>query len=435
MSKLEQMHQRAAGIDVGSEKIFIGMPDGSVKSYLTFTQSMQAAVNFLKQQSISTVAMESTGVYGVVLFEMLETAGIEVFLVNPSHIKRVPGRKTDVQDCQWIQQLHSYGLLCQSFIPSEDIRRLRAYVRLREMYIEDAAAYVQRMQKALTLMNIRLHQVIAQIQSASGMRIIKAILEGEREPHKLLLLCEERIIKNKAEDVLASLQGNYKAEHLFALQQAVECYEFFRQKITICDRQLNEHLKKMTVSKSAPTKINKVKPIRHHKPDIEDLHIKMIKVMDGKDITTLPGITDYNLLQIVAETGNDLTKWPTEKHFTSWLKLAPGKHTSGKLNKKVKYKTTPRAGQLFREAAQSLMQSKHIALGQFARRLRAKKGSYIAVKATARKLAEMFYRAATIGLEYIEKGIEQYEKQWQENQLRLLHKKAKELNFELKPIH
>jgi transposase len=221
---------------------------------------MQTAVNFLKQQGINTVAMESTGVYGVVLFEMLETAGIEVFLVNPSHIKRVPGRKTDVQDCQWIQQLHSYGLLCQSFIPSEDIRRLRAYVRLREIYIEDAAAYVQRMQKALTLMNIRLHQEIAQIQGASGMRIIKAILEGEREPHKLLLLCEERIIKNKAEDVLASLQGNYKAEHLFALQQVVECYEFFRQKITICDRQLNEHLKKMTVSKNTPAKINKVNP-------------------------------------------------------------------------------------------------------------------------------------------------------------------------------
>lgn len=434
MSNLKQMHEHAAGIDVGSEKIFIGMPDGNVKSYLTFTQPMQEAVNFLKQQGISTVAMESTGVYGVVLFEMLEAAGIEVFLVNPSHIKRVPGRKTDVQDCQWIQQLHSYGLLSQSFIPPDDIRQLRAYVRLREIYIEDAAAYVQRMQKALILMNIRLHQVIAQIQGASGMRIIKAILEGERDPHKLLVLCEEKIIKNKAEDVIASLQGNYKTEHLFALQQALECYEFFHKKIAVCDGELNEHLKKMTASKNEPSKINKAKPIRHHKPGIEDLHIKMVKVMDGKDVTTLPGITDYNLLQIVAETGNDLSRWPTEKHFTSWLKLAPGKHSSGKLNKKVKYKATPRAGQLFREAAQSLMQSKHIALGQFARRLRAKKGSYIAIKATARKLAEMFYRAATKGLEYVEKGIEQYEKQWQEQQLKLLYKKAKELNFELIPL-
>lgn len=434
MGKLEQIRQNAAGIDVGSEKIFIAMPDSKVKSYLTFTHSMQEGVNFLKQESINTVAMESTGVYGIVLFEMLEAAGIEVFLVNPSHLKRVPGRKTDVQDCQWIQQLHSYGLLCQSFIPPEDIRQLRAYVRLRETYIEDAATYVQRMQKALTLMNIRLHQVIAQIQGASGMRIIKAILKGERDPHKLLLLCEDRIIKNKAEEVVASLAGNYKAEHLFALQQSLECYEFFQQKIMMCDRQLNEHLKKMTESKGAPGKINKAKPIRHHKPAIEDLHVKMIKVMDGKDITTLPGITDYNLLQIIAETGNDLSKWPTEKHFTSWLKLAPGKHSSGKLNKKVKYKATPKAGQLFREAAQSIMQSKHIALGQFARRLRARKGSYIAIKATARKLAEMFYRATIKGLDYIEQGIEQYEKQWQEQQLKLLYKKAKELNFELTPI-
>lgn len=434
MSKLKQMHQNAAGIDIGSEKIFIGMPDGIVNNYSTFTQPMQEAVNFLKQQGITTVAMESTGVYGVVLFEMLEAAGIEVFLVNPAHLKRVPGRKTDVLDCQWIQQLHSYGLLSQSFIPPDDVRKLRAYVRLRETYIEDAATYINRMQKALTVMNIRLHQVIAQIQGASGMRIIKAILQGERNPHNLLLLCEERIIKNKAEDVVASLQGNYKAEHLFALQQAVECYEFFQKKINACDVQLNGHLKNITALKEKPQKINKAKPIRHHKPMIEDFHVTMVKLMDGKDMTALPGITDYNLLQITAETGNDLSRWPTEKHFTSWLKLAPGKHASGKLNKKVKYKATPRAGQLFREAAQSLMQSKHIALGQFARRLRAKKGSYIAIKATARKLAEMFYRAATKGLEYVEKGIEQYQKQWQEQQLKLLYKKAKALNFELVPV-
>jgi transposase len=188
MSKLEQLHQNAAGIDIGSEKIFVAMPDGKVTSYLTFTQPMQEAVNFLKQQGIQTVAMESTGVYGVVLFEMLEAATIEVFLVNPAHLKKVPGRKTDVLDCQWIQQSHSYGLLSKSFIPPDDVRKLRAYVRLRETYIEDAATYVNRMQKALTLMNIRLHQVISQIQGASGMRIIKAILQGERDPHNLLLV-------------------------------------------------------------------------------------------------------------------------------------------------------------------------------------------------------------------------------------------------------
>jgi hypothetical protein len=202
----------------------------------------------------------------------------------------------------------------------------------------------------------------------------------------------------------------------------------------MCDKELNEHLEKMTQGKEEPVELKKPKPIRHHKPSVEDLHVKMVKMMGGKDITALPAITDYNLLQIVSETGNDLSKWPTEKHFTSWLKLAPCKHTSGKINKRVKYKATPRAGQLFREAAQSLMQSKYIALGQFARKLRAKKGSYIAIKATARKLAEMFYRAATKGLDYVEKGIEQYEKQWQQQQLKLLMKKAKEFNFELLPV-
>lgn len=435
MSKLQQMRHGAAGIDVGSEKIFIGLPDGEVKSFRTFTAEMHEAVKYLKHKGITTAAMESTGVYGAVLYDMIEASGIEVYLVNPAGVKHVPGRKTDVQDCQWIQQLHSYGLLRQSFIPAEDIRLLRCYVRLRETYIEDAATYVQRMQKALTLMNIRLHQVISQINGASGMRVIKAILNGQRDAYQLLGLCDERIIKNKAEDVIASLQGNYKKEHLFALHQAVECYEFFNEKVVMCDKELNEHLEKMTQGKEEPVELKKPKPIRHHKPAVKDLHVKMIKVMEGKDITSLPGITDYNLLQIVAETGNDLSKWPTEKHFTSWLKLSPGKHTSGKISKKVKYKATPRAGQLFREAAQSLIQSKHIALGQFARRLRAKKGSYIAIKATARKLAVMFYRAVTKGLEYIEKGIEQYEKQWQQQQLKLLIKKAKELNFELLPIN
>jgi transposase len=431
MNKLQQICQHAAGIDIGSEKIFIGMPDGKVTSYLTFTQPMQEAVNYLKREGIQTVAMESTGVYGVVLFDMLEAAGIEVFLVNPAPLKRVPGRKTDVLDCQWIQQLHSYGLLSQSFIPVDDVRKLRAYVRLRETCIEDAATYVNRIQKALTLMNIRLHQVIAQIQGASGMRIVKAILRGERDPQSLLLLCEERIIKNKAADVVASLQGNYKEEHLFALQQAVECYEFFEKKIHACDVELSKHLKAITALKEKPQKVSKAKPIRHHKPEIEDLHVKMIQFMNGKDLTCLPAITDYNLLQITAETGNDLSKWPTKKHFTSWLKLAPGKHSSGKIHKRVKSKATPRAGQLFREAAQSLLQSKHIALGQFARRLRARKGAHVAIKATARKLAEMFYCASTKGLEYVEEGIEQSEKQWYQQQIKLLNKKAKALNFKL----
>lgn len=435
MTELKQINHHAAGIDVGSEKIFIALPDSSVHNFLTFTTDLSAAIQLLKQHGVVTVAMESTGVYGVVLYEMLEEAQLNVYLVNPSHVKHVPGRKTDVQDCQWLQQLHSYGLLNASFVPVASIKELRSYVRLREGYIEDQATCVLRMQKALILMNIRLHQVISQIQGTSGMKVLKAILQGERNAERLLMLCDARIVKNKKEDVLASLQGNYKPEHLFALEQSVNCYEFYQTKLRECDGKIEEQLIKLTLNKPIPSHINEPKPIRHHPPQIKEYHQKMVTLMNGNDVTSLPGITDYNLMQIVSEVGTDLTKWATEKHFTSWLGLAPGKHSSGKMVKRPKKKPAPRAGLIFREAAQSLLQSKTIALGHFARRLRAKKGAYIAIKATARKLAELFYRAMTKGLQYVERGIEHYQKHLDQLQLKSLIKKAAALKMSIVPLN
>ena len=249
MAQLKQIRENAAGIDIGSEKIFIATEDDVVKSFLTFTSSFVEVIQYLKEKKVKTVAMEATGVYGVVLFDMLEEAGLDPYLVNPASFKHVPGRKTDVQDCQWIQQLHSYGLLKKSFIPSHEIREMRSYVRLREDHIESASQYVNHMQKALTLMNVRLHQVISQINGASGMRVIKAILSGERDCHVLAALCNDRILKTKKDEVIASLNGNYKKEYLFMLSQAIDCYEFYHSKIAQCDEKINFLLSEMNKDK------------------------------------------------------------------------------------------------------------------------------------------------------------------------------------------
>jgi transposase len=429
MGKLEKIKPKAAGIDIGSEKIFVAIEEQEVKSFRTFTSTLHQTVEYLQLHGIESVAMEATGVYWVALYDLLEQAGMEVFLVNPIETRNVPGRKTDVQDCQWIQQLHSYGLLRRSFIPNHTIRELRVYVRLREDHIGMASAHVQHMQKALTMMNIRLHEVISQIQGASGIKIIEAILSGERDPEELALLCNRQILKNKKGDVIESLKGNYKSEQLFALQQALDSWRYYHVKIEECDRRIELLLKEITESKPLVEQLSKAKPIRHHKPNVANLHEKLSQLLEGKDPTVLPGITDYSLMQLIAEVGTDLTQWPSGKHFTSWAGLAPGKNTSGKINKRSKKKINTRVGQIFRKAAQSLLQSKHIALGAFARRLKARKGPMIAIKATARKLAVMFYNLLTKGLDYVEQGVRKYEEQYRTQMTKFLQKKASEFGY------
>jgi transposase len=434
MGKLEKIKLKAAGIDIGSEKIFVAIEEQEVKSFRTFTSTLHQAVEYLQLHGIESVAMEATGVYWVALYDLLEQAGMEVFLVNPTETKNVPGRKTDVQDCQWIQQLHSYGLLRRSFIPDHTIRELRVYVRLREDHISMASAHVQHMQKALTMMNIRLHEVISQIQGSSGVKIIEAILSGERDAEKLALLCNRQILKNKKGDVIESLQGNYRSEQLFALQQALDSWRHYHDKIEECDRRIELLLKEATQSKPPVEQLSKAKPIRHHRPKVENLHEKLSQLLEGKDPTVLPGITDYTLMQLIAEVGTDLTKWSSSKHFTSWAGLAPGKNTSGKITKRSKKNINTRVGQIFRKAAQSLLQSKHIALGAFARRLKARKGPMIAIKATARKLGVMFYNLLTKGLDYVEQGVKKYEEQYRTQMTKFLQKKAAEFGYAMVAI-
>jgi transposase len=428
---MERIRANAAGIDIGARKVFVSIEGQEVKCFFTFTEDFEKLRDYLIEFAIVTVAMEATGIYWNVLYDILEEAGLDVWLVDGSQTKQVPGRKTDVKDCQWIQQLHSYGLLNRCFVAESDIKELRIYQRLREDHIRSAAMHINHMQKALIEMNIRLPEVLNQIHGASGLAIIEAILKGERDKEKLLSLCNARIIKNKKDEVLKSLNGRYTKSGLFALKQALDSYNFYQIQIKQCDAMLGEVLKRIGKGKSDQTTSSERKLIRHHKPDIDNLGITMLKIFDGKDATTLSGITDYTWMRLLSESGTDLSRWETEKHYTSWLGLAPGQHTSGKMKKNKRKSGRPKAGQIFREVAQSLLSSKHIALGAFGRRLRSRKGSPVAIKAVARKLAIMYWRIMVKGTGFVEKGIQNYEDQLMAQKQRSLLRLAKELKMQV----
>lgn len=431
MSNLEKILPNSAGIDIGSEKVFVSVEKQPVRSFRTFTSSYHELADYLAANSITHVAMEATGVYWITLYDILEARGFDVTLVNPADSKNLPGRKTDVQDCQWIQQLFSYGLLRKSFVPEDMVRKLRVFTRMREDKLQMAASHVNHMQKALVQMNIRLPEVLSQTHGASGMAMIKAILDGERDPQKLLQLCTAKLISTKGKDILLALEGNYKEEYLFELQQAYKAYHFYLEQVRECDVQTEKIVAEYNEKAGKDYDDNHpVKRIRHNKPQIKDLH-KLLLGIHGANPTTLPGMTDYSFLRLTAELGNDLKIWPTENHFASWLGLAPGKNQSGKMNKRSKKKSTTRAGQIFKQMAQSLMQSKHPGLGAFCRRLKARRGPSIAIKATARKLALLYYRMMTEGMEFVEQGIKMYEEQLKQQQIKYITKKARELNLQL----
>ncbi|MBU0474670.1 MAG: transposase [Bacteroidetes bacterium] len=290
------------------------------------------------------------------------------------------------------------------------------------------------MQKAFDSMNIKLHNVISQINGTSGMRIVKAIIDGARNPNELASLCEESILKKKKNLVIASLKGNFRDDYVFALSQAVEAYEFYLQKSVDCDKKIEQLLKVVTKDKEEPLKIIKPKTIRHNAPQIDNLHLLLMKLTNGKDPSQVTGLTDKTLLELIAETGTDLSRWPTEKHFTSWLCLAPGKHQSGKKNKSRNKKGHTKAGQIFRNAAFSLAKSKYTSIGAFYHRLKAKKGPLIAIKATARKIAILYYNVFTKGIAFVEKGINDYQQKVKEQRLKYLTKQAKQLGFNLEPM-
>jgi transposase len=426
---MEKLHEHAAGIDIGSCKIFIGTDSKEVASFETFTSDFKKASDYLTEKNIKTVAMEATGVYWIVLYDILIEAGFDVWLVDGRQTKQLPGRKTDVKDCQWIQQLHSYGLLNRCFVAEGILKELRSYQRIREDHIRSGAMHIQHMQKALIEMNIRLPEVLSQTNGKSGMAIIKAILAGERNVNKLLSLCGTRLQKNKSKEILKALEGFYTSQGLFALKQAYQSYLFYQQLIAECDNEISKVFIELNNLDTFDNSLKR-KPIRHHSPKVKHLGNHMIYLFEGKDATKLSGITDYSWFQLYTEVGADLTRWKSEKHFTSWLGLSPGQNDSGKKKKNVR-KGHPKAGQIFRKIAQSLLNSKHIALGAFGRRIRSRKGPGIAIKAIARKLAVQYWRLMVKGLDFVEKGVEKYEQILLQQKQNSLKRLAKELKIEL----
>lgn len=432
---LPTLNDHAAGIDAGSTQFFAATPDGTVTSYESHTADLYRLRDHLKAHGVTTVAMEATGVYWLCLYDILEEAGIEVCLVNGAHVKNLPGRKSDVQDCQWLQQLHAHGLLRKSFVPDDKIRAVRTYTRLREDHIRTGAMYVQLMQKALDQLNVKLHTVISQINGASGLAVIRAILAGERDPATLAGLCDARILNSKRLAVEQSLHGRWKDEHLFGLRQALAGWEFCEAQIKQCDEALTRQLQALNLNRTPPPPTDRpTKQGRHHVPDVPDLHRHLLTLSDGHDVSQLPGFTDTSWLKAVSEVGTDLSRWPNEKAFCSWLGLSPGKNQSGKRSRRARRRPKTNAGQIFRLAAQSVGKSKYQALGGFYRRLKARTNAAVAIVATARKIATLYYWTMRHGLAFVEHGLEAYESAYRERQRRYIQKRAAELGLCLQPI-
>lgn len=429
----------AAGIDIGASTHFVAVPEGrdpaaNVRSFSSFTADLEGIVAWLTQCKITTVAMESTGVYWIPLYELLESRGFEVLLVEPRQIKKFR-RKTDVLDCQWIQTLHSFGLLSGSFRPTESVVVLRAYVRQRSTLVMQTAGHIQRMQKALEQMNIKLTEVISDIVGVSGLAIIDAILRGERDPQELAKLRHENCVNDEATIALA-LQGNWRDEHLFSLKQSVDLYRYLLEKIAEVDRQIETYTLTFE-DKSSTSELSKPKRrSSKRKHDILFPGRQLLHRMCGYDLTTIDGIGEQAALLIVSEIGMDMSLWPTEKHFVSWLCLCPELNKSGgKRQKKRKSKTqssTNRVATTLRVCAQSLFNSK-CSLGAFGRRIRARDGAPVAVTAMARKLAIIIYKMLRDGRPYVDRGAEDYDARYRERVIKNLQRKAASLGLQLAP--
>lgn len=425
----------AAAIDVGSETLHVSIAGGPPKVFGTTTGQLHTLRDWLKEHGVRSVAMEATGIYWLCPYEVLEKAGLEVVVVNGKYVKNLPGRKTDMKDCQWQATLHAHGLLKPGFVPPEHIRRLQDYLRLRNDHIVMAGSHEQHMQKALERMNLKIHDVISDLTGVSGLAMIEAILAGERNPVALLARCDAQIQKRKANRLREALEGTWKAEHLFALRQAHELWRFYQKKIAECDEAIEVVLKELVGPQDpqAPPPPEPTKRGGANTPQIAGLHGLLSRLCGGKDPTTLPGVADYVLLQLLGEVGTDLGKyWKSEKHFTAWLGLAPGSRQSGK-RRGSQSRSRNRAGRLFCVIARSVGRSVDKALGGFYRRLKGRRGGLVANLALARKIAEMFWRLMVHGRAYVEEGLKKYESKVAQTEQRQLQKLAAKYNLVLQP--
>jgi transposase len=436
---LKVVNPHAAGLDIALEEIWAAVPpddhDEPVRRFGTFTPDLAALADWLTACEVDTVAMEATGVLWIPVFEYLEQRGLRVFVVNVRHIKNVPGRKSDLQDCQWIQGLHSVGLLRGSFRPAAEIVALRTYLRQRASLIEHRAAHIQHMQKALQQMNLHLTQVLADITGATGMAIIRAIVAGERDPKVLAALRDPKVHTSEAQ-IAKALTGHYRPEHLFTLQQALALYDFYTGKVQECDRAIEAYFSNLQPDRPhdalPPLPRKRYSP---HRPGPAYDARRLLYELVGVDLCAIDGLNETTVQTIIGETGTDLTAFPNEKYFCSWLGLAPHNDISGgKVLRSKTLKTTNRAGQAFRLAAQSVARSPQTTFGAFYRRMRSRAGAKQAIVATAHKIARTFYHMLKHRVPYHDLGGEEYERRARERELRNLERRAAKLGMALGPL-
>lgn len=426
------IYPNAAGIDISSKEHYVAVnpdsTDNPIRAFGSFTEDLHAIANWLKECNVDTVAMEATGIYWISLFLVLEESGFDVVLVTAKHVKNVRGKKTDVSDADWIRQLHSCGLLSASFQPDIFTRKLRSYMRHRKNLVQMSATHINMMQKAFEQMNIKLQHVIADITGKSGQAIIKAIIDGERDPQKLYSYCDTRIRQDKKADIIKSLNGVWKEEHVFELEQSYSLFNFYHEKIKDCDKKIEAHLRE----KTGVDTFEEVKPkAKSNKNNLNFNAKDLLQELTGTDLSEIFGITESNAIEIISEVGLDMGKWPTVKHFTSWLNLAPNnKISGGKILSSRIPKKKNQAGQIFKMAAYAVQRSKHW-LASFYHRIKAKKGAPKAIVATARKIAAIFYKLVKEKIRFNPIPIEQYMNGFKEQQIKKIQRQAQKLGLQV----
>jgi transposase len=446
---LEIVNRDAAGIDVGNESHYVAVPRGRdaqpVREFGSWTAALVEMAQWLTRCGIRTVVMQSTGVYWIAVHDVLQKHGLEVNLVDARGTKNVPGRKSDVQECQWLMRLHTYGLLRACFLPAPEIHGVRTVWRLRDQHVKDAGRCIQHMQKSLIAMNVQLHNALSDIGGTSGQAIIRALLAGQRDPKTLAALRDRRCMASE-DEIVHSLQGVWKPDVLFELQQAVDAYDFYRQQIAQCDEQLKQYMALLParrvetiVSSAEPSHTDMNKKSRSRKPrkpqgnePAFDLEAELERIL-SVNATTIDGINVMTVQTVLAEVGPDLSAWKTEAHWSSWLNLAPKRDVSGgRVIRHVREHRTNRVGNAFRMAAQALIRS-HSYLGARCRYLRAKLGGHKAVKAMARVLACLYYRLVMKGQRWVDQGIEEFNRRSEQRELALLQRKAQKHGMQLVP--
>ena len=448
------VHPHAAGIDVGATEHYVAVPPDAVsagqpavRAFGAFTEDLAALVEWLKACRVDTVAMESTGVYWVALFQQLEAAGLEVVLVNAHQLKHVPGRKTDVQDCQWIQRLHTYGLLRGSFRPTDGICRLRTLVRHRGTLVSSGAEHILHMQKALTQMNVKLHHVVSHLTGETGLRILRAILQGQRDPAQLIELRDPQITKSTPEEMRKALVGDWRPELLFVLEQSLRAWEFYQDQIQACDVQIEQQLQRLPTADAAkkarpappPDPLasrapRKKSPQSRKRNDPEKDLAPELARLSGVDLTAAHGLRVLSVLVVLSETGVDMDRWRSAKAFTSWLGLCPNNKLSGGrvLSTRTRH-VVNRVATLLRMAALGVAETETW-LGAFHRRMRGRLAPAAAITATARKIATMIYHLLKNREAFVDRDLAVHEERVHRDRLARLKKQAARMGFKLLPV-